>query len=80
MLRHLQVGFDEGAVDEQLRFDLGKLGFLPAFDLLPQAIEVALHFVNADGERVLQREVFGMLGQDRLERAWDNASDLPVSG
>ena len=34
--------------------------------------EIPLHGINGDGQRILQREIFAVLGQHRLERAWDN--------
>ena len=69
VLGHFQIGLDERAVDDQLRLNVGELGVPPSVHLLAHAVEIPLHLVDADGECVLQREVFGVLGQDRLEIA-----------
>jgi hypothetical protein len=44
-----------------------------------QWFKVPLNPVNADRKRVDQVEALGMLGQDRREHAWDNASELTWS-
>jgi len=52
------------AVDNQLSDRVRKLRFFPGIYLLSHAVEVALHFINTDRQRVRQREILGVFGQD----------------
>ena len=82
VLRHLQLGFDERPVDDQLCRDVGELRLPPQFDLLAHAVEIPLHLVHADRQRVLQREVLGVLGEHRLKVAGERhilADEHPVA-
>jgi hypothetical protein len=76
MLGRLQIPFDERAIDDEFGGLVCKLLLAPLLRLPAHGLEVALHAVDADGEAVLQREVLGMLGQDRSERARDNVTIL----
>src|SRR5690349_11334133 len=69
MARNLQLSFHEGLVDQKLRRDVGKLGIAPALNGLNHRLEIPLHGIDADGERILQREILAVFGEDRLEVA-----------
>ena len=67
VLRKPQFVLDERLVDDQLRHRGGQLPPLPLFNLAFEGLEVALDSVYADGKRILNREVLGMLREDRRE-------------
>ena len=48
---------------------VGKLAFAPARHGFHHGLEVSLHLVHADGERVDEREVLAVFGEHRLEVA-----------
>ena len=56
---------DECLVEQQLGSRRGQLHRLPLFYLLLQRPEVGLHAIDTYGQAVLQRELLGMLGQNR---------------
>jgi len=56
VLRRFETVLDERAVDDELRGGIGA-GSSSSFHLLPHRLEVALHPIDADGERILQVEV-----------------------
>jgi hypothetical protein len=51
-----------------------ELGTAPRFHLLAHRLEVALHPINPDRDRVEQGKRLRVLCQDRSERACDNVS------
>ena len=55
-----------------------ELGLSPGLDLLLHAGKIPLHFVHANRQSVLQGEVLGMLGQDRLERDAHGQDDAMI--
>jgi hypothetical protein len=75
VLRDLQFVLDERLVDDQLRHRGGQLPPLPLFNLALERFEIALDSVHADGKRILDRKVLGMLREDRREHARDNVND-----
>jgi hypothetical protein len=77
MPRCLQLGLDESAINNQARRDIGELGSLLPFNRFHHGFEIPLHGIDADGERILQREILGGLGQYRLEVAMNNMAKLP---
>ena len=75
VLRDLQFVLDERLLNDQLRHRGGQLPPLPLFNLALERFEIALDSVHADGKRILDREVLGMLREDRREHARDNVND-----
>jgi len=49
-----QAGFNERVIDDQLGFLIRKLPFLSVSDLAPERFEIALNFIDADGDYVEQ--------------------------
>ena len=49
MAWNVQMVFEEGAIDYQLRLIIGNLARPPGFDLPAQRLEVPLNSINADG-------------------------------
>jgi len=78
MLRRLQIAFDEGAVDDELRGRRRELLLSPLLRLSAHGLEVALHAVDANRQTILQGEVLRVLGQHRRERARDNVTIIAV--
>ena len=56
---------DERLVDQQFGGSCGQVHSPPLLDLVLQRPEVTLHPIQTNGQAVLQREVLGMLGQNR---------------
>ena len=75
VLRDLQFVLDERLVDDQLRHGRGQLPPLPLFNLALERFEIALDSVHADGKGILDREVLGVLRENRREHAWDNVNN-----
>ena len=65
---------DECLVDQQLGRRAGQLHSSPLINLLFQRTKVPLDPVDTNGQAVLQREVLGMLGQNRGIRTLDDVS------
>ena len=73
---NIEIIFDESPVDDQLRLLIGNLAGTPGLDLLTERIEGSLNPIDADGQRIRNREVLGVLRKNRCERAWDNVAKL----
>jgi hypothetical protein len=67
MTRGFQFSFDKRAVDNHFRGHVGELAVAPRLDGLYHRLETALHVVDADRDGALEREVFGVFGEDRLK-------------
>ena len=57
LLGRLQFTFDEGAINDQLRYFIRKLSRAPDLDLSPHRFEITLHAVNAYRKAVLEPEI-----------------------
>ena len=66
--RDAEFAFDKRPIYHQLRLLIRDLTGLPGFDLLTERIEIALNPVDADRQRIHDREVLRML-ENRGERA-----------
>ena len=66
---HFQFAFHECSVNDELRGYIGNLLVSPLFDLPSQGLEVPLHAIDTDGDRVQQVERPGMLCQHGSEVA-----------
>jgi hypothetical protein len=56
--RDLQLPLNKGPVDDQFGRDSGELAGSSGFHLPAHRVEVALHFINPNRERIAQTEVF----------------------
>ncbi len=74
LLRDIQVAFDERLVDDHLDGDVAEFRLPPCLDLLAHRLEILLHTVHANRDRVHKRKALGMLREQRLKHAWDNVA------
>jgi len=66
---NIEIVLDEGPVDDQLCLLIGNLAGTPGLDLVTERIEGSLNPVDADGQRIRNREVLGVLRENRCELA-----------
>ena len=66
--------FDKRPVDDELRLIGADLARLPLVDLLLQRLEISLHLIDADAEKIGQIQAAGVLVQHgsevTFERKW----------
>jgi hypothetical protein len=74
---NLQFALNEGLIDDHLCGDVGQFRLPPDFDLLAHRLEIPLHPVHADRNRVDQREGLRMFCEHRRKVAMNNMAKLP---
>ena len=79
VLRDIQVAFDERLVDDHLGGDVAEFRLPPGLHLLAHRLEVPLHPVHADSDRIHQRKSLLMLGEEWLKDAWDKGLRVPAA-
>jgi hypothetical protein len=68
-LRGVELSIDKCRVEDQLRVGIGDLSLAPALDLPLHRLEIPLHAVHADGDRVHQAETLRVFCKYRREIA-----------
>src|SRR5712692_6198581 len=63
----VELTFDESPVDGEFRGFVRETRFRPGGDLLLHRLEIALHPIHSDRERVYEAQVLGVLGEHRTE-------------
>ena len=67
VLRRFEFSFHEGAVNHELHLVVPDLALFPDFDLPAHRLEITLHAVDADRDRVNEAETLRMLREHRAE-------------
>jgi len=75
VLGHVQFTLNECLVDDDLGCHVRQVGLPPGLHLLSHGLEIPLHAIDANRDRVNERERLRVLREDRSKHAWDDCSE-----